>query len=286
MEDIFLLKYDGLSATMGEMDAYDVADALRGFADFSRRVSEGVYGRKMEIRTSVRDIRHGSVEIEFLTRILSSENMALLVTMYEHLPSVLKVIGECIKLFKHLQGQKPASIKKAENGSVLVENNSGTILVFNQSTVNIALDQKTGRSVQSFIKKPLGRSADTLVIKADGREIANINREESQYFFPIDSTDLLTETKSEIYLTIATTVFEGHAQWRFHDGRDTFSARIEDQVFLDRVERGEERFGKGDALLVRLRAMQKRANGRLVAEYVIEDVIKHMPTSELQGKLL
>lgn len=285
MDEVFVLKYDGLTASQGEMDAYDAADALRGFADFSRRVAEGVYGKKIELRTTVRDIRHGSLEIELLNHLLSPETVGLLATIYEHGPSVLKIVLECIKLFKHLQGQPPSNIKKAENGSVFVENNSGTIINVNQLTLNVVLDEKAGRAVQNFVKRPLERSADKLMIMNDNEEVARITHEESRYFGPIDGNDLLTEHTSEMYLKIATTVFEGKSRWKFHDGRNPFFARIDDQSFLDRVERGQERFGRGDTLLVRLRAMQKKANGSLKAEYVIEEVLDHIPTTSAQGSL-
>jgi len=78
MEDRIVLKYDGGTAGNGEMDAYAVADAIRGFSDFTRRLGEGLYGRETQVRTAVRALRSGSFEIEVLYRI--SEAAGILVS--------------------------------------------------------------------------------------------------------------------------------------------------------------------------------------------------------------
>lgn len=64
----------------------------------------------------------------------------------------------------------------------------------------------------------------------------------------------LLEYECEIWLTAMKGVLEGEAKWTFSDGRRPFAAPVLDPTFLERVKAGSERFGRGDSLLVRLKA--------------------------------
>jgi len=280
------LKYDGgLLAGEGEMDALEAAEAIRGFSDFTRRAVEALYGEQAEVKSMVRGVKYGSLEIPFLIKFLG-EGSALLASTGMSPQDLLKTVVEAVKLMKALGGKPPASIKKADHGSVYVESNNGTITTVNQMTVNLVLSPEAGRDLQKFVRRPLaGGAADILRIIADQTEVANVNREEASNFIPIDASDVVAENTNEVYLTIAATVWIGKTRWRFFDGRNTFSALIEDHEFLSRVDAGEVRFGKGDTLFVRLRTTQKKVGAKLRAEYVIEEVLDHQWNQMRQGNL-
>ncbi|CAO3350656.1 hypothetical protein [Azospirillum melinis] len=292
MEQVITLKYDGLAARIGEMDANDAAESIRGFSDFTRRIAEAVYGAKQgEVKSAVRGIHHGSVEFEFIFKFLTESAGALASVGLPMLPmapkDLVKIIIEAIKLLKHIGGKPPASIRKADNNSVYVENNTGQFINIQNLTLQVVLDNKeVSRAAQKFVRKPLERAADEMKIVVDKQEVANVNREEAQAFVPIDASDILAENTAEVYLSIGTAVLQGKTRWRFTDGRNHFSAQITDLDFLDRVEQGEERFGRGDVMLVRMRTTQKRAGTKLRAEYVIEEVLDHTPAQQSQGRLL
>lgn len=282
------LKYDGFLAHEGEMDAREVAEAIRGFADFSGRIAEVMYGRGIQVQSTVRGVREGSLEIPFLIK-FTGEALGILASMGLPIPPMdfLKILAECIKLLKALGGSKPTNIKKAENGSVLVETNNGTIVNVNQLTVQLVMDPQTTRAAQKFVRKPLQNSAEVVKILTDhAEEIAKVNRQEAAAFVPMDGSNVLVENTSEVYVTISTATLRGKTRWRFYDGKNSFSADIEDQDFLARVDQGQERFGKHDALFVRLRTRQKQFKGKLRAEYAIEEVMDYLPSHQLQGRFL
>jgi hypothetical protein len=79
-------------------------------------------------------------------------------------------------------------------------------------------------------------------------------------------------------LAIASVAFTEGNKWRLSDGSSTFHATIADEGFLARVDRGEERFGKGDILRVELHMTQSRGDVGLTTTYVVEHVIDHIPT--------
>ena len=279
------LKYDGFIAGEGEMDAREAAEAIKGFADFSRRVGEALYG-KAHVKSTIRGVHHGSVEFDFLLRFLT-EGAGLLASIAGPAKELLKILPEILKVLQHLKGQPPASVKKADNGSVFVENNSGQIINVSNLTLNLALDPETSRAVQKFVRKPLQGSAEKVKVLVDRQEIANVNQEEAKFFVPIEAGEVLAENTNDVYVTVGTAVLDGtNTKWRFHDGTRKFPAVIEDAEFLNQVGHGEVRFGKGDVMYVRMRTTQKRVGRGLRSEHVIEEVLDHRPAAFGQARLL
>ena len=286
MEEQFVLKYRGGRVDAGEMDALEVAEAIKGFAAFTQRIGTGIYGSKAEFETTVRGFRKGSFEIELLYRLLSPEAAGAIASAMGPIGDLVSVIKECFEVLKHLEGKPPKTITKGEGSLVYVENNNGVINQFNDVTVNLALDPRVGRATRDFVRAPLERSANEIEIVVDGTTIARADRSEADAFVPVDTSDTLIEHTHEVYVMVQTAVLEGKTQWKFSDGKISFTAPIEDESFLARVEAGRERFGHGDTLRVRLRAIQKQTAGKLKAEYVIEKVLEHTSLEGTQGNLL
>ena len=286
MEGRIILKYDGGSAAKGEMDAYAVADAIRSFADFTRALGVGLYGKNSQTKVRVAASRPGSHEIVFYYQIV--EASAAMVSVMSGLPSpgdLWALAKDCFALIKHLQGEPPKRLQKAGDGAVMVENNQGTINNFAGATVNLIMQPRVSRAASGFVRRPLTACANRLDILQGDEVITSANDDEARSFVPLDCSNVLTTHTAEVYLTVATAVLEGGARWKFSDGRNTFPVEIEDIVFMDRVMKGEERFGKGDTLLVRLRSVQKKDQGQLRAEYTIEEVLEHVMFSDIQVAL-
>ena len=278
MEQALTLKYSGRDITRGEMDAYHLSNAIRGFADFTKQVGRSVHGDEPKIRTVVRGVREGSILIDIFYEAIKPENAEFLGILASSSKEFLDLIKSAFELIKHLQGEAPKSVKNVGDGSVAVENNEGTIIIINQPTINIVFNPITGRATRRFVQEPLK-------FVANDEEIAHADRSESDAFQPIDTGETLLENVSEVFLTIRTVVLEGDAMWRFFDGKSTIPIKIEDEEFLRSVHEGAERFANGDVLFVRLRATQKNINGELRAEYAIEEVLKHIQTKQHQGTI-
>lgn len=285
MQELLTLKYEGEGVAEGEMDAYEVAAAVRGFSDFTRLIGATSYGEDAEIKTTIRGFREGSFEIDLVYSLLSSEFSGLVSSAIGSPGDFLKLIGDCFDLIKHLRGKPPRDTWRAEPGIVNVENNHGAVIQAKEVVINVVLDRKTGRAVQDFVKRPLARSADKIDILSKDETIATAGRDDSGFFVEIETSEKLVEHTAEVFLTIRTVVLEGDTRWRFHDGQRIVAATIEDQAFLQLVAKGE-RFGRGDTLRVRLRATQRRVDGQLKADYVIVEVLDHAVFEERQTRLL
>ena len=137
-----------------------------------------------------------------------------------------EIIKKTFDLFKHLQGEPPKSIKKADGG-VAVENNTGEILVVNNPVFNIVVNSEGAPSAEKFAKRPLERQADAIEVSVNGKLAARAEKDSAEFFKAIGEGEKLGEFIAEQHLTIQTAVLEGDGNWRFSDGRNKLRADIE-----------------------------------------------------------
>jgi hypothetical protein len=283
------LKYSGGLASFGELDAYDLSEAISGFSDFLTALGTARFGNDFEVHPNISAIERGSFDVEFVLHLLSSDTAGLLYAALQ-VPSgfagFLKLISEVFSLLKHLQGEPPKLVERQREGTVMVTNNNGVINNFSAETLVVISEPSAGRAARKFVGRPLQTSATDVEVLSNGELVASASREQSGSFTPINIGEVLAENSNEMHLTIQTAVFEGKTNWKFNDGQKTFSAPIEDSEFLANVSRGREAFRKGDELVVRMRATQKRLNGQLRAEYAIEKVIQHVSKQSNTARLL
>ena len=71
------------------------------------------------------------------------------------------------------------------------------------------------------------------------------------------------------------TFVEGN-KWKFFDGQNSWFADIQDEVFLARVDKGIERFGKGDTLIAIVRFSQSTSLSALKMERSVIKVAEHI----------
>jgi len=111
----------------------------------------------------------------------------------------------------------------------------------------------------------------------DGETQTVIVKEEAAFFaMAAFSADVVSDVTSEgVLLQIESAVFKDGNKWRFSDGSNSFFAEISDKAFRARIDSGDERFGKGDVLIVDLRRVQSITDTGLKSEYIIDRVREH-----------
>ncbi|MCK5235729.1 MAG: hypothetical protein KAR06_01995, partial [Deltaproteobacteria bacterium] len=251
------LEYSGARVKHGGMDAYQVAANIRAFSDYLNVITGVMYG-EAKFKSEVVGFRGQSFDIDFLYK---AAGVYTSVAAGTALPpkDVLYLIKETIKAWIFLDGKPPSSIEKVEQSGdgqlVATKNHKGDIINFNNSTINIVLNEDAGKAVEQFVKKSLRLGMNSLSIKSDGDEITKIDKKQAGSFVPHKLDDVIKEGEAEIKLRIeAPTFIEGN-KWRFSDGSQKFLAKIDDEEFLAKVDKGVERFGKGDELFVIMRTV-------------------------------
>jgi hypothetical protein len=276
METRLQLRYSGKDVDQGRMDVYAASQNMVAFSEFMVAAVKATYGPQAEARAEVSGYGKGS----FITDICFTVGgpLATLFSSVAAPEQLFDVIKEAFALWKHLRGAPPEKVEQNEQ-KISVTNNNGQIIQIKAETFNLVMSDKGGDTVSRFVGAALnGAGIDSVSVQLpenkSKNEIVSVKKSEAPYFKPVDIEKPVTENVGEYALIIESAVFKDGNKWKFSDGSSSFSADIEDQNFLKRVEDGE-RFGKGDVLRVEMRIKQSSIGVKLAVERAIIKVIDH-----------
>ena len=280
MEKQLGLYYEGTRSVSG-IDANEAARILSSFHQFMSIVARSVDGREAHPSLRVQAYREGSDLFDLILH-----TAAVVAPLAGQAYDILMLVRECISLLNHLDGRQPKKVVSLGDGSVAVENNNGVVNNFNNSVVHIVLNTGISDAAEDFIKKPLENNRSSLRISSKEGTVVEVSSEYGSRVKRIPRKNELLTNTFETYLTIRAVVLEGSGIWKFNDGGRVLQATMEDRNFLARVHQGEERFGHGDILRVRMRAVQTREAGKLKTGYFIEEVLGHNAHDEADQQIL
>lgn len=267
------LRYLGPEVDSGKMSSYAAAAAIIGFSDFLGVIAKAKYGDSAKIHSEIKAFEHGSFVIDFglqvggiLTTLFSSGSDPK--DLYE-------LVKQTFDLWKHLKGEPPKSISRVDEQSIKVENNFGTIQIFRAETMSIVSNDTAGKAAQQFIGNTLNEGVTAVEISGDRLPLITATKDEAEFYCQIDTDSVISENISEVWLVLESPVFKDGNKWKFNDGRSPFFAAITDEAYLNKVRTGEERFGFGDQLRVKLKTFQIRSGNTYKLEYEVTEVIEH-----------
>jgi hypothetical protein len=274
--DKLQIAYDGPALQDGRMPMLALASGLRGQALLIHRVSELLYGESLVVQVEVDpSFESGSlvVPVHILTSAIRTAEHLLAGEGFTALANLLALLGfldvrptSLYKLFRRLRGRPIERPEDIPSGTELDLNISIELLIqiYNDKEVQTQLrktiDPLHQEGIDKFQTRRQGNVLETLskadLQSADEAEIENLTRDE------------------EVDLDIEKAAWRRNLAWHFSDGRTSFDAKIDDEGFWNRVERGEP-FADGDSLRVHLRTTARRtSNGILRVERRIPTVLR------------
>jgi hypothetical protein len=288
----FSVKYDGPALASHQMDVRELAPALIALSALLEESNRVLYPDSAEVRVNVNgSFKGGSFGVDLVALQSIKDQLVTIfagpgATAAANLLAILGGIGlvgaagrGLINLIKWLQGRKPTSIR-LEGDKTIFE------LRMEEEVETFEVDLATGRLYQSRVVrqalakvvKPLeAEGIDIFACGRDERTEAVVTKDEVKFFdMAASGADVVSDAVTEsILLQIESAVFKDGNKWRFSDGTNSFFAEIADIAFRARIDSGDERFGKGDVLVVDLRRIQSITDSGLKSEYVIERVRQH-----------
>lgn len=286
----FSIKYDGPVLAEHQMDVRELAPALLALSSLLEESNRALNGDKPEIRVNVKgNFQSGSFKIDLSAALTMKEQIVSLlsgaeVTALSNLFGILSGLGllgggGLLGLVIWLNGRKPSKIEYQGDKAIFTLEESSEV---ESLEVDLAVGRlyatKTVRQSLSKVVKPLSQPGiDYFASGRDGQAEVIITKEQVAAFFALDDDmEVVSNTVAErALLQIESAVFKDGNKWRLNDGTTSFFAEIIDVDFLSRIQSGEERFGKGDVLIVDLRRIQTIADTGLKSEYRIENVHEH-----------
>lgn len=295
----FSIKYDGPALAGHQMDVRELAPALIALSELLEQANKAAFPDAAEVRVNIQgNFKGGSFGVDLVAMQTIAQQLVSMfsgpeATAAANLFAILGGIGllgpgGLISVIKWLRGRKPSAIRFEGDKTVFELRDVETVETFEVDLIAGKLYQsRIVRQSLAKVIKPLERDGvDVFACGLDGKTHAVVTKQDvSAFMLSASAADVVSDTLNEgVLLQIESAVFKDDNKWRFSDGSTPFFAEITDQKFLARINSGDERFGKGDVLIVDLRRIQSISDAGLKLEYVIDKVSEHR--APLQGSLI
>lgn len=297
----FSIKYDGPALATHQMDVRELAPALIALSNLLEEANKAAYPDSNEVRVQVKgNFKGGSFGVDFIAlQSITQQIVSMLsgpeATAAANLSGILGGLGlvgggavGLIGLIKWLKGRKPTSIQKVGDSEIFEIRTSELVETFEVDLVTARLYRsRVVKQSLARVLKPL--ESDGIDVFASGLNGVTQNVVTSNdlpsFVEAAQEADVVSDITSErVLLQVESAVFKDGNKWRLSDGSSTFYATIGDDEFLERVEAGSERFGKGDLLVVNLRRVQTITDAGLKTDVTVARVLEHK--APLQPPLL
>ena len=300
----FSIKYDGPALESHQMDVRELAPALIALSNMLEEANKVAFPDSASVKVNVQgNFKGGSfgvdlIAIQSITDQIVSIFSGPEASAFSNLKSILEAIGlivgtggaggGLIGIIKWLRGRKPSSIRTSGDRVVFEVVEESISETFEVDLVAGRLYQsRVVRKALANVVKPLERGGiDIFASGQDGQTAEVIRKDDAPWFTVAESdADIVSDTVAEhVLLQIESAVFKDDNKWRFSDGSGSFFAEVSDPIFVNKINSGDERFGKGDVLIVDLRRIQTISDNGLKMEYSIVRVHEHR--APLQRQLL
>ena len=286
----FYVKFDGPALSTSEMDVRSLAPALLAIADAIDEANRELNGDQAVAKVSVRgSFKSGSfgidlaLQVDWLRELLSALNSDAANAALNLLAS-LGFVGAGGKgllwLIRKIRNRKVQKVLAPDGERVTFVLEDQEEIVTTGDVTRLYRNRKVRYSLEKAFFEPLDREGITSVtLSHDGYDVEILKEEAELFRAPVLDEQHLAEFLSEAHLQIVTLSFQEDNKWRFSRGTGDgpFYALIRDQEFLDRVNRNEVTFAKGDLLKVRLRTRETLSDkGVLKTEQEVDKVLQHI----------
>ena len=282
----FLLRYEGAVLKNNVMNIDQLAPALVEMSAALTSLNGLLNNRDVKVSLSVKAFKAGSfgIDLQLAQDFLSQIGNVLAGTGVSALcnaDTLVHTLLEVIFLKKWLNGRTPdLVIPDKTNRQVTLQVNNTQITV--SENVYVAYQNHAFQSHLAKIAEPLRTDGIDSVSVSDTTRIETVNKADLQAFqtFPDDKI-LSQDTVLRIVMLETAALYKDQAKWRFKMGEgSSFFAVITDEDFLQRIDNGSERFGRGDLLKVELETVQTLSAGKILVFYNIRKVLDHKSSAE------
>jgi len=289
MKVAFQLTYDGPALRTHEMNVRDLAPAMLAVGEAFEALNSLYNGKTAKIAVNVRAHEPGCFTVVFDVVQAFRETTQFFagteITAANNLMALLfgggSVSGGLIWLVRKMRGKKPDRIEKLQPDMFRLFIGDETFDVPIQ-LLRAYQEIRIRKAIEGFASKPLRRPGiEEMRVEQSGRLIEQVKTEEEAYFrAPPDEGDIVVDDTRQAAYAIRDLSFDEDGTWKLFDGSAPIKARIEDEVFLARIERDEISFSAHDILLCRVHFVQRRTSKGLENEYTVEEVIQHIPAAK------
>lgn len=267
----FIVKFSGPAFDNHEISAPALAQSLLALDSLTRICATTIYGRNSEVDIKVKGgPQCGSFEIGMLIQFVRDNAPGS--------AAVLTIFKEVVRLCKWAFGKAVHKIKSCNDGKVLLRNERGDEMEFEEYALRIYRMSKTGFELSRLTQTLDNPGADELSFIGGGGGVESIAKSERK-FFKKEEGEILTENEVQLVLEIVGPKLNGSPEgWTFSEGENEreFLARVEDGEFLQAVKDNRITIQNGTSILALVHSIQKK-NIRTVTSRSIIEVLEVFP---------
>lgn len=272
VDESFSIEFSGPALHSHEISASALAQSLLALDGLAHRAAEAAYGHDANISIKVKGSpRQGSFLVDLLI-----QHSDILVSG----ASAITILMGIIALGKWAFGKKVEKLGEEENGFVNIKNEVGNITSINAEVVNIYNQSRTFSELSRLTQTLDREGVDSISLLGQNGTREIVTKEERNYFRHSDGI-VLSDTEATMELEITGARFNGSPiGWTFYEGENgrEFSARVEDDAFLQAVKENKIIIKSGTTILATIRTVQKKLQ-RTVIERSIVAVIEVLDTA-------
>jgi len=289
------IAYAGPALEDGTMDVRELAPALISFAELVENCYKAIGGQeKIKVMLNEDSLRRGSFDITFFLDIDFLKEVKLfmesakesglddLMTVLGWGPTIAGVTGGIVYVVKKIRGRKLKRIEHQPNGKAEITLEDDEKIGMSENTLKVFLSVDCRVSLEKVMEPLKKDGIDAFEIRdpqhTDSKEpLVSVEKEERENFKapPAEADeDGERETKEQTMLAHIISLNFEQGKWRLSDGTNAFWASIVDEAFLNKIERGEVSFTKGDVLLIEYHLKQMVRAGKLTTEYIVSRVLE------------
>lgn len=241
------------------IDANTLVNMLVHYQAIVTEANKQLSGGSREVTLKVNALKQGSFIIDIsvvqniVSQLFSSDTVS-------YVADLCGAVGGIYALYHKFKGKPIKTDKEKEEAvSIKLEDNTNininTINIYNQPLVR----QAVSKSMETANEDP---SVEGFTIKGDkGNTCAEFERKDfNDYIYDgFDTEDNIPNEKiidEDTTLVIVGLNFEPGARWQFMYNGFKISMIVKDDALMQKINEGE-RFGKGDAIKVKLRRIQR-----------------------------
>lgn len=260
-----------------QIDANTLINVLLHYQNVVNEANRELSGGSKNIELKINAIEKGSFVIDVsvvesvIKHIFSADSVAYLASLYA-------VVDGTHKLYKWLKGKPIKTEKEKEEAKTIIGDTeyNVTINVYNQPPVREAISKSietadADSNVEGF-SVDCGEKEPTIFEKKDFKEYIYTDFDEEK-IIPNEQEEIV-----DAILTIIALNFESGSRWQFIYNGFKIQMIVKDDALMKKIDEGD-RFGKGDAIRVKMKIV-KRYNPTYKAyenkSYKIVEFIEHI----------
>lgn len=292
-ETTFEVVYAGPAVEDGRMPVRDLAPALFALGELVKLASEELYPDLPAPALEVKATERACFDVHLVLAADGTWDQLIDMLTARGPTALTNLLGLLIDgsvigagIFKFSQLVNNRRIKREEPADdpnrMRVILDDGTMLEAPAGTVRLYRNTSIRRAARDSVA-PLKRSGierlEFRPSQAD-HDTLTLNRTDAAAFdLPESADESVIDEERQMVVTLVSLSFSEGNKWRVSDGTNSFGISIDDEVFVDRVNRGEA-FRKGDMLRCRIRVIQTTQAGQLRSEYRLTEVIDHIKAGQ------